>query len=103
MEKLAHTNNIVLYSPIWPAKILNRRLKNGKAVITDIGREKRCPKCKEHWPADTQFYHSCPSSTDGLQNWCKACYGTWDRLRRDQKRALKQQVQQQLIQQNKKA
>lgn len=53
------------------------RLKSGKAVFTDIGREKCCPRCSEYWPADSQFYHTNPSKTDGLQYWCKACYAEW--------------------------
>ncbi len=80
-----HGKEPVLYSPIWPIKTLRIRLNSGKAIITEIGREKRCAKCNEYWPADTQFYHSKPSGKDGLQDWCKACYGTWDRERREQK------------------
>jgi len=73
----------VIYSPLWPVKILKIRLNSGKAIISSLGRELKCSKCKEYWPADTQFYHSKPGVKSGLQDWCKACYGTWDRERRE--------------------
>lgn len=80
----------IIYSPLWPYKLLRIRLNSGIAVISDIGREMRCSKCKEYWPADTQFYHPLPSKEPGLQPWCKACYGTWDRERRELKRQKKE-------------
>lgn len=90
MEKLVRAD-AVLYSPIWPAKILRIRLNNGKAIISNIGRELQCSKCNEYWPADTQFYHSKPCVKSGLQDWCKACYNEWDRERRELKKQKRQQ------------
>ena len=68
---------VTLFSPIWPNNITNIRLKNGKAVITAIGREKLCPRCKEYWPADSEFFYTTHRNKDGLDNWCKACYREW--------------------------
>jgi hypothetical protein len=36
--------------------------------------EKYCGKCKEWWPATTEFFYSNKSSSDGLYQWCTACY-----------------------------
>lgn len=48
-------------------------LRSGKCMRTDLGLEKRCPKCDCFWPMDTEFWF--PSKTeDGLFNWCRACY-----------------------------
>lgn len=38
------------------------------------GAEKLCPKCKEWWPADGEFYQPLRG---GLQCWCKACANEW--------------------------
>jgi hypothetical protein len=66
-----------LYSPIWPPEVTARGLKFERVKFTDAGREKRCPRCDEFWPADTEFYYSTPSKADGLSSWCKSCYLTW--------------------------
>jgi len=81
----------VLYSPLWKQSLTNLRMRKGRALITDIGRELYCPRCKEFWPADTEFFHSTPSHRDGLAFWCKACYSVADKLRRDKnKQKLKE-------------
>lgn len=36
--------------------------------------EKMCTRCKEYWPADTEFFYK---SGDGLHTWCKACVQDW--------------------------
>ena len=41
-------------------------------IITELGIEKRCTKCGEYYPADTEFYYRGHGS-DGLHTWCKAC------------------------------
>jgi hypothetical protein len=35
-----------------------------------LGREKRCSRCGEWWPADTEFFNRQGA---GLHCWCKAC------------------------------
>jgi len=65
----------VIYSPLWPEHLTKMRLNNGKAVIHPIiGRMKLCNRCDEHWPADSDFFHTSQKKKDGLNNWCKACY-----------------------------
>lgn len=44
------------------------------AALPIIEREKRCSKCKEWWPADREFFHSCKRQPDGLSLICIACY-----------------------------
>lgn len=37
-----------------------------------LGPQKRCPKCEEFWPADSEFY-SLRKSRGTLSSWCRAC------------------------------
>jgi hypothetical protein len=46
--------------------------------------EKRCRKCGEFWPADTQFYSPDSSAKDGLHGQCKACCSDYKRAVRGQ-------------------
>lgn len=39
--------------------------------IEDGTLERRCSRCAEWLPADTEFFHSY---TKGLMSWCKACF-----------------------------
>jgi len=50
----------------------DRRIKENKHKITEIGVEKICNRCNEWWPADDEFFHQ-GDSRDGLASWCKAC------------------------------
>lgn len=40
--------------------------------MTDL--EKRCTRCGESWPADTEFFPRDAGRKDGLNAWCKACW-----------------------------
>lgn len=42
--------------------------------VLAIGLEMRCSKCREYYPADTEFFFSQPNSAGGLHCYCKACY-----------------------------
>lgn len=64
-------------SPLWPVKTTVMRLKSGKAIISEIGREKKCSRCNEYWPADSVFFFTQQKTKDGLNDWCKACYSDW--------------------------
>lgn len=46
-----------------------------------VGKEKRCPKCCEWWPADGEFYGTRPD-TGYLRSWCRACESEADAERR---------------------
>lgn len=39
---------------------------------TDLGTERRCPRCREFWPATTEFFY--PLSVARLHSYCKACF-----------------------------
>jgi hypothetical protein len=54
-------------------KLLALRLKSGIYKYEDGDLHKRCSRCKEHWPADSEFFYAA-SGSDGLGDWCKACY-----------------------------
>jgi hypothetical protein len=59
------------------AALLQKRLKNGLYLMEDEQLLKRCSRCKEHWPADSEFFYVVKSTRDGLYDWCKACYQEW--------------------------
>lgn len=52
---------------------LNKRLKSGIYRFEDSELYKRCSKCLDYWPADTEFFFSVKEG-DGLHCQCKACY-----------------------------
>lgn len=52
-----------------------------RCIVTELGTEKRCPRCNEYWPADTDFFYSQKGKKDGLHDWCKACYTAWREAR----------------------
>ena len=48
-------------------------LKMQQTKKTELGIEKRCSKCHEYWPADSEFFMRRKDSKDGLDGYCKAC------------------------------
>lgn len=40
-------------------------------IHTELGREVRCAKCGEFWPADSEFFFFGKGKP---HSWCKACY-----------------------------
>lgn len=58
------------YSPINLATArLNKRYASNYQQ-TQWGLEKRCSKCQEYWPADTEFFSP---NNGGLHAHCKGC------------------------------
>lgn len=55
-------------------ELLARRLLSGLFRMEDDGLYKRCSRCKDYWPADSEFFYSNHGTPDGLNPWCKACY-----------------------------
>ena len=47
--------------------------------------ERFCPRCREWWPADKEFFFSSGHNGDELHAWCKACYLERRRERRREK------------------
>ena len=57
-----------------PNKGAFRRLEvGGKLHYVDGIAEKRCPKCEEFWPIDSEFFPYSKTSAVGLHSYCKAC------------------------------
>jgi hypothetical protein len=75
------------YCPLPQPQRLALWLRRGKYIYTALGLERLCPKCKELWPADTEFFFSVPSQPGGLNEWCKACYRDWRDARNLKRRA----------------
>jgi hypothetical protein len=72
------TEEIITYKQAKPDEItLVRRLKRGVYTYVDSELYKRCSRCKEYWPADTEFFFSSAAEPDGLIACCKACYIEW--------------------------
>jgi hypothetical protein len=42
-------------------------------LTPELGRERRCSRCRQWWPADTEFFTVQPTQAGGLHSWCKAC------------------------------
>lgn len=68
IEKIAHDFPAGVFSPTgfavtWQAKPMYR-------LDSDGALEKRCSKCRDWWPADTEFF---PVDRAGLGSWCRAC------------------------------
>jgi hypothetical protein len=77
MTKRITIDSTALVQATPPAELLSKRLRNGKYRIELDGLYKRCSRCKDYWPADTEFFYKTPSSSDGLFEWCKAYYQEW--------------------------
>lgn len=60
-----------------PPRLYALRIRNGNYAEIDEILHKRCPRCKDYWPADTEYFYAAPSQKDGLYPWCKACYQEW--------------------------
>ncbi|MBF8176954.1 hypothetical protein [Herminiimonas contaminans] len=58
-------------------EVLQRRLKSGIYNYDIDQLQKRCSKCRDHWPADSEFFFAEKCSADGLSEWYKACYKDW--------------------------
>lgn len=63
------------YCPLPTEKEMSNRLKSGIYVLTEIGLQQSCSRCKELWPADTEFFFA--SLNSGINRWCRACYMEW--------------------------
>jgi hypothetical protein len=66
--------NIVYASP--SPEIMARRLINGRYRQDVDGLYRRCSRCRDYWPADSEFFFKAKTQ-DGLADWCKACYLEW--------------------------
>jgi hypothetical protein len=62
-----------------PPSLLGKGLASGKYRYEDGELHKRCGRCRDYWPADTEFFYSAKGTRnkDGLNDWCKACYTAW--------------------------
>lgn len=56
----------VLYSIILTERGMKQNLKKGIVRFVDSMRERRCCRCNEWWPWDTEFYSP-------KQTHCRAC------------------------------
>lgn len=73
MSMRIHEEQIKTAHPTESLKAL--RLKRQVYRFSEDGDlEKRCNKCNEYWPADTEFFYSNEGKGDGLSGYCKACY-----------------------------
>lgn len=62
------------FCPVPPMALRIKRIAAGKYIYTVSGIEKKCSRCSEFWPIDTEFFFSCNGKGDGLTSCCKACY-----------------------------
>lgn len=51
--------------------------------MNECGVEKCCPRCKEEWPVNPDFYRRIASKgRQRWQSWCRACEAEWVALKR---------------------
>ncbi len=70
------------YCPYLSQHALGRLLAKRIWMISPLGLERRCAKCGEFWPADTEFFLPTTTGAGVLHCWCKACYKEWRAARR---------------------
>lgn len=49
-----------------------RMIRQGVYMVSEIGLEKRCAKCADYWPADSEFFCLTKGGA-ALDPYCKAC------------------------------
>lgn len=62
---------------IFSERLFKIRMKSGVFRFIDNLLHKRCSRCRDYFPADTEFFYAATGEKDGLCNWCKACYQEW--------------------------
>lgn len=66
--------NIMINNQVIPPHLIKKWLGNGRYTINEDGEyEKRCARCRQYWPADTQFYGTHSQNSDRLRGHCKCC------------------------------
>ncbi len=75
-KRITQDSAFIIYANPDP-KTLERRIRRGIYRVETDGLYKFCNRCKEYWPADSEFFFASKSETDGLVAWCKACYIEW--------------------------
>jgi len=75
---LFHPLTIFEYQAYWcplpESYFINREFSQDYEISIDTGDlERKCPKCLEFFPADTEFWYAHVHYKSGLQNCCKAC------------------------------
>jgi hypothetical protein len=59
------------FSVLMPAAVRAKRIRRGTYRLDEDGMlEKRCPRCGEYWPADTEFFYA---HADELSSYCRSC------------------------------
>lgn len=61
------------FCALHPLSLREKRLASGKFIYVDGILEMWCPRCKEYWPLDTEFFFAS-KTRDGHFSWCRACY-----------------------------
>lgn len=72
-KRISQDSDGILYANPSP-ELMQKRFKRGVYIMEPDGLYKRCSRCKEYWPADSEFFYSSRCEKDGLIEWCKACY-----------------------------
>ncbi len=73
--------NQIYKQATMPSATLARYLSKGRYQYDEDGElEKRCSRCKEFLPADSEFFGAQKSNPDGLRGHCKCCDSERKRL-----------------------
>lgn len=48
-------------------------MTTANSMDPELGEMRRCTKCGESWPADSEFFNQVVTNKPRLRGWCKAC------------------------------
>lgn len=66
--------DLVRHKPATPSpSLMATGLVTGKYQYQDGELYKRCSRCCDYWPADSEFFFANKNG-DGIDNTCRACY-----------------------------
>ena len=78
------------YCPIPNKMTLLRGVNTRRYILTELGLEKLCPKCREYWPLDSEFYHCNLNGV--MPGYCAGCEAEWKRDKKSRLSELHRQV-----------
>ena len=71
------------WCPVIAPERIAVAIRNGTMAHTALGISRRCPRCGEWYPYDSEFWMSHLGRGYGLHCWCKGCHVEARRLRRE--------------------
>ncbi len=80
--KTQYENKVHPFCPVIIDEFRRAGLRSRKYKLSDLGLELRCTRCKEYWPADTEFFPVESTLKSGLNSHCNACHSDYHNMRK---------------------